>query len=436
MTKDSFRNVLVADDEAVVAQAIAESIRLAFRCAVDVVHEGDSALEALASKPYDLLIADMVMPGLHGLDLVARVAQDWPSVDILVSTGFPAEFPYVEVIQAGASDFIVKPYPQAELEAKVLRLFTGRRLHETAPAPSAEDSQQERGAGTAKASGSPDARYRTAFELNVDGMLILTVNGLRISDANQAFCNAVARPYQDLLGASLVELFEERSRERVEQAFHIFAETRQGALSNVWIRRPDGASVCFDLRASFIQVGEDEFVQVSCRDATEQHRLHERLAEFAQRDPLTDLLNRRMLFMHLEGAIIDAKRTAQAATLLFIDLDHFKTCNDTFGHQQGDALLKAVADLIRKHTRVATDEGFRYGGDEFALLLRNADGETGARVGERIRLDYAQEDRFGTTMSVGVAQYDGEMDSAAFVRSADAALYNAKFAGRNQVFLG
>ncbi|MCP4645866.1 MAG: diguanylate cyclase [bacterium] len=420
----SDRRVLVADDETVVADALAGLARNKFGCTVDVVYSGDDALVRLAEESYDLFITDMQMPGQHGLGLIRRVSALWADTQILVTTGYPQDFPYVDSIRAGAADFIVKPYRFEEMHAKVLRLFKERDAREAAVA------RNENGVSPEVAA---EAKFRSVFDFNVSGMLILDTEEYRITDVNQAFARAAGASADALTGERLFELFEPASSERMATAFQLFAQNGEGALGDVWLERNGGGRVCMDLSVSFIRLESDHFVQVSSKDVTDQQELQEQLATFAQTDPLTGLLNRRMLHVQLEGAVMKAKRADIPATLLFMDLDYFKQCNDTQGHQKGDELLKLVGDLIRKHTRANTDTGYRYGGDEFAILLTEADKTVGARVGERIRAEYAEEDRCGTSMSIGVTQHTDEMDATAFVKAADAALYAAKSAGKNQV---
>jgi diguanylate cyclase (GGDEF)-like protein len=134
----------------------------------------------------------------------------------------------------------------------------------------------------------------------------------------------------------------------------------------------------------------------------------------------------------LHAAIDRFGRDNVPATLLFIDVDNFKRCNDSFGHQAGDELLRTVGEIIRKHTRASADHAFRYGGDEFAILLVGVDARIGQRIGERIRDEYAG-DRYGTSISVGVTQCLPSQDATAFVKAADDALYQAKQAGKNIV---
>jgi diguanylate cyclase (GGDEF)-like protein len=161
----------------------------------------------------------------------------------------------------------------------------------------------------------------------------------------------------------------------------------------------------------------------------------------AQTDPLTGVLNRRSLIERLEAACVRAKARGLPIALLFIDLDHFKQINDNFGHQAGDACLRAIIDPIHAELRQSDVIG-RYGGEEFVVILSSADAAAAAPIAQRIleRVAAVRVVGFGdpitVTCSIGVATSDtlgiwGEP----LLAQADAAVYVAKRSGRNQIHL-
>ncbi|MBV9485860.1 MAG: GGDEF domain-containing protein [Frankiaceae bacterium] len=159
-------------------------------------------------------------------------------------------------------------------------------------------------------------------------------------------------------------------------------------------------------------------------------------------DPLTGLANRRQLDADLELEVERSARYHRPLTFLMLDIDHFKAVNDSFGHALGDAVLREVADVLRHHMR-AGDTAYRYGGEEFAVLTRETDEAGGAAVAERLRRaiqdHYAAADAgdIAVTISVGLASISADTESAeVLVAAADAALYEAKRAGRNCVRIG
>jgi diguanylate cyclase (GGDEF)-like protein len=173
--------------------------------------------------------------------------------------------------------------------------------------------------------------------------------------------------------------------------------------------------------------------------AIEAARLHETATELSQVDALTRLLNRRRLDSDLETEVARAVRYQRPLSFVMADVDHFKTFNDTFGHQRGDEVLQEVARLLSQTVR-ASDTVYRYGGEELAVILRETGGGPAADLAERLRA--AVERHFGSrpgmggvTMSVGVSALDHVEVATAddLVRRADEALYAAKAAGRNCV---
>lgn len=159
----------------------------------------------------------------------------------------------------------------------------------------------------------------------------------------------------------------------------------------------------------------------------------------ADHDALTGVLNRRALVRRLHAAIIEARRQRTPLALLFLDMDHFKSVNDRYGHQAGDACLRAVAEAIADELRPSDWLG-RYGGEEFVVGLPGASHDDAMRAGERIRhrIETLQVHSRGTTLqttvSMGVATLGDHADSAdELIARADAALYRAKLAGRNRI---
>jgi diguanylate cyclase (GGDEF)-like protein len=160
------------------------------------------------------------------------------------------------------------------------------------------------------------------------------------------------------------------------------------------------------------------------------------LVELSAIDALTDLGNRRHLDRILPVEIARRRRYERSLTVMMLDLDRFKAINDLHGHDGGDAVLRAVADLLRSALR-GSDVGVRYGGEEFAVVLPETPSERAAHVAERIRRATEALDVGGirVTVSIGVASVEGrwEGDAAALMRAADQALYTAKREGRNRV---
>jgi diguanylate cyclase (GGDEF)-like protein len=184
------------------------------------------------------------------------------------------------------------------------------------------------------------------------------------------------------------------------------------------------------------------FIEVYLREAApvlEAKRLMSTLRESALRDPMTGLHNRRFLQEYVDILVSYTDRNKSSFTVLMADLDYFKQINDTYGHEAGDATLKALAKELTNSVR-ASDLVIRYGGEEFLILLRDTPPEKGLPVAEKIRetIENMKVELTGVvvqrTISIGIAGYpENSSNFWQVVKYADVALYQAKDAGRNRV---
>ncbi|MGM0769626.1 MAG: sensor domain-containing diguanylate cyclase [Pseudomonadota bacterium] len=209
------------------------------------------------------------------------------------------------------------------------------------------------------------------------------------------------------------------------------------------IRHQQEAQVA-QARALEIQRKANDMLEQRVKERTEELReANRKLQQLSDTDQLTEISNRRALERYLahtfRRAVIDRKPIA----VLMIDVDHFKTVNDTHGHQVGDDCLRVLAGRIQKNSRWPVDMVARYGGEEFCVVLRDTDQVTAMAVAQRIRESVATEPvitRIGPmqlTISVGVyATIPAAEDSPdLFVEQADQALYRSKQEGRNRITL-
>jgi len=194
-------------------------------------------------------------------------------------------------------------------------------------------------------------------------------------------------------------------------------------LTRAWLRDEDG------LTSGAVWV---------IRDVTQQRARQREARHLAEIDPLTELSNRRGFEAHLQQAITRVARTGQSASLMYIDLDHFKPVNDTHGHLAGDAVLWAVASVLRHGVR-DSDIVARLGGDEFAVILAGCSLKRARRIAsdllEAMRglsIPWDQR-RLSVGASIGIAPLSGGMSVDDAVAAADAQCYRAKALGRDNV---
>lgn len=174
------------------------------------------------------------------------------------------------------------------------------------------------------------------------------------------------------------------------------------------------------------------------RDITERKKLESRLEYMAYHDVLTDLPNRRLLYVNLHHALTAAKAREEMVAVLFLDCDHFKEINDTWGHNIGDIFLKRLAERLKSCVRDG-DTVARLGGDEFVVLLTGIHSQqqvekVATRILHALQTPWViEEQEFSFTTSIGIALYPASASEAdQLLAHADKALYQAKATGRNQ----
>jgi len=207
-------------------------------------------------------------------------------------------------------------------------------------------------------------------------------------------------------------------------------------------RRKDGAQFPAETSVSMLELGGEKVFTAILRDVSERQEMERKLEALATTDALTKLYNRAYFTSKLEEEFQRAERYNAHLSLMLIDIDHFKSVNDTYGHQAGDAYIEAIAGLVASSVR-QVDTVARYGGEELAVILPSTNLSEAMVLADRLRERVEAFDvSYGShairrTISIGVASYtDGSAkDADEFLKAADRALYMAKRGGRNLVVL-
>jgi len=271
-------NLLIVDDEIEIGKIVQDLLaKLGFN--TGFASNGKNALEKLRNKDYTFLITDINIPKLNGIELIKIVKKEIPRINIIAMTGYDKDYTYMDVINAGATDFISKPFKIDEMEAKIKRI-----------------------------------------------------------------------------------LIETRTRDE--------------------------------------------------------------LARLSITDNLTGLYNQRHFYNRLKEEIERANRQKHTLSLILLDLDDFKYFNDKYGHLAGDQMLAGAGNVILSNIRDSVDTAFRYGGDEFAVILVEADTAIAQTISERLRKGFQQDS--AVTASIGFATYEKGMKLNELIGSADKDLYSTK----------
>ncbi len=274
-----------------------------------------------------------------------------------------------------------------------------------------------------------------------DGILFVSDAGTIVL-TNEALCTLSGYLAHELIGQS-VELFlpAQLRQLHVENRQRYASEPQRrpmGTVGDLTLLRKDGTKVPIDIALSRLDDEGHTGTVAFVRDTSETRQSERRLRHQATHDALTGLTNRWLFNEYLRQAIALAQRDGRRVALLLLDLDGFKTVNDTFGHAVGDKLLVDVARSLAAHVR-ASDVVARIGGDEFVVLLREVDALSDAvMVANKLIAALASPRsldgiRIQTGCSLGIAMYPGAaQEPEALVHCADLAMYYAKAQGRGR----
>lgn len=289
-----------------------------------------------------------------------------------------------------------------------------------------------------------EERYRTAFQMTLDAVNLNRLRDGMYVDCNRAFLSITGYSRDEVIGRTSLELNiwadPEDRRTMLERL------TNHGACRNLEgrFRKKNGEVFWGLLSGSVIQLDGESCILTITRDISDVKSAEKEINRLAFYDPLTGLPNRRMLLERLRQTAAPDRGTGRTRALLFVDLDNFKTLNETLGHHVGDLLLQESARRLLLATRDG-DTAARIGGDEFVVLLENLNdtAEEAAShakaIAERI-LASAREPfmlaqrEFLITASVGITVFgDGKESTTEILQQADIAMYQAKAAGRNTI---
>jgi two-component system cell cycle response regulator len=448
--------ILIVDDVAANARLLEAKLSAEYY-QVATASDGFEAIRRAVEWQPDLILLDVMMPGMDGYEACRRLKADPATLHIPVvmvtALGEPME--RLRALQGGADDFLTKPVEYDTLLARVRSLVRLKRML---------DEWRARGE-TARALG---LTAETLTEPSVTGARALVVDDWDFGAENvaDALLAEGILPGRAQSGAEALQLcaaipfdlvvisLSMTADDPLQLASKLRAADRTQDTPLLLIAEPDQRRLIlrgFDLGANdwLLRPLDDNELRVRARNQIRRKFYQDRLRadlghalEMALTDPMTGLYNRRYLMRHLAGLV--AAPQGKGLAVLMIDVDHFKSVNDRFGHPAGDLALRLIADLLRQRTRVF-DSIARYGGEEFVVVMPGGSTQEAMLTAERLR-DAVQQIRFTPTpgvlhplsVSIGVAVCPEErsgISPEALMTQADRALYAAKEGGRNRVEL-
>ncbi|HEY1962476.1 MAG TPA: PleD family two-component system response regulator [Rhizomicrobium sp.] len=419
-------------------------------------YNGLEALAKVEEHEPDIVLLDVMMPGMDGFEVCRRIKQNPKTahLPVVMVTALDQPADRVTGLEAGADDFLTKPVDDAALFARVrslvrlklmtdelrMREATGQSMGLIDPAQTlvdaaptgrvliVEDRPESVAWFAAALQPQNEVAAVDAFEEAVvrvrggDYDLVIVSLSLRGFDGLR-LCSQL-RSLPEGRNVPLLVLVSDGDRRKLNQALEMGV--------NDYLTRP---------------VDKNELV-ARVRTQLRKKRYGDRLRynvqlslEMAITDQLTGLHNRRYMSRHLDTLIVNAEKSGKPLAFLIMDIDHFKSVNDTCGHDIGDEVLREFASRIGANVR-GIDLACRFGGEEFVVVMPDTDMEFAAAVAERLRRSVEATpfavsrapNKLNVTISIGIAGSEGSGDNAEqLLHRADQALYRAKREGRNRV---
>jgi len=399
--------VLVADDEPLMLATLSRLLAGA-GYQVHTARNGTEAVRSLETTPYDLVLLDLMMPGLTGHEVMDRIQEKKIDTLIIVVSGDTSIESAISAIRRGAYDFVRKPYEPDEMLKRVHNALASRQL-------------EVENRGMAKRLRRSEQWHRYLVHSSPDLIYSLDTEG-RFTFVNNAVERILGFTKQELLGKHYSAIVHD---EDVLDVAKLFNERRTGERSSrgveLRLKRTDDSrlhspkrSVPVELNAMGMydndSAGQRRFIGTYgvVRDIADRKRAEKTIAYQAYHDLLTALPNRARFQDRLAQAMTQAKRNITRLAVMFIDLDKFKFVNDSLGHVAGDKLLQALASRLRSCLR-EVDTLARMGGDEFVLLLPNINEASDATlIAEKILVALQEKFVIGdhelfASVSIGIA---------------------------------
>lgn len=417
--------ILHLEDDIKDTEYVASTLK-AHKLTCDVVRVDDShGFEAgLDQQGLNLIISDFSLPSYNGRSALAFARLKRPDVPFIFFSGTMGEEVAIEALKGGAIDYVLKDRP-SRLATVVIRA-----LHE------AEDGRKRQKIQLDLQSA--QGRFQSIYESSKDAIVYVSPDGHQ-QDVNEAMVTLTGYSKAQLLTMAYHDLTAQEYCDQEAEAIQQVISGGQPVEYEKEIIRRDGCRVPIVLSAFIVQAGGELPIGLAMilKDVTDRKRAERDIIELAYHDALTGLPNRRLFDDRLKLALCPAARTGKPLAVLALDLDGFKTVNDTLGHAKGDLVLQGVAERLRTSIR-SGDTVARSGGDEFIILLPElSDLEGAERIAEKLLAAFApcfilEGQEFAITASIGLSVYpkDG-MDPDGLARSADAAMYRAKKRGGN-----
>ena len=447
--------VLVVDDVPANVKLLEARLSAEYFDVITAV-SGQEALTICERAECDVVLLDVMMPDMDGFEVCRRLKTGLTThhIPVVMVTALDQPSDRVKGLESGADDFLTKPVSDVALIARVRSLSRLKMM---------TDELRMR-AVTSREIGIESPEREALAEAGRNGRILMVDDRPALSDRIQSM----------LASEHVVDM----ERDPTEALFHAAEGSYDLVITSLDLENFDGLRLCSQLRSlertrnvpilaiaesdnntrlvRALEIGVNDYLvrpfdkneilarvrtQIRKKRYTERLRDNVQLSiEMAITDALTGLYNRRYMETHVGTLVDQAISRGKPLSVLILDIDYFKSINDTHGHDAGDDVLQDFAIRIRKSIR-GIDLACRYGGEEFVVVMPETDMAVATMVAERLRRRIASEPfpiqkgarSVEVTISIGIAALGPDDNAAAVIKRADQALYRAKRDGRNRV---
>lgn len=376
---------------------------------LDPVSTGEECLEKLLKNKYHLVLLDYQIPGIDGLAIIKEIRKREIDIPIIMVTGQGSEKIAAESIKHGAMDYIVKSGDYFKtLPIVIKNVIEKHKLRKEKEALEKEIRFEKE-------------KLKLIFDNMGDGVCVIDSN-FNILLFNKQFekifnripPNSICFHAIKKASNSCPQCGIHKDKMNIGESIHFEICTKEKRTLMVTF-------------TPFLSLeGKKIFLEVF-KDITERKESETKLYIASITDSLTGLFNQGHFYSVLKKEMIRSKRNQRPLSLILFDLDKFKGYNDEYGHQEGDKVLKTIGKVALNEIRKELDMAFRYGGDEFTIILPEASVSQGKKIAERIKTVF-EAYKF-TTLSIGLVQMSPDMNIKSFIKKADMAMYEAKRSG-------
>ena len=420
-------HILLLEDSPTDAELIEHTLRkngldFAMKCVIS----RDDFVNTLKVFSPDIVLSDYNLPSFSGKEALNVIRRDYPEIPLIVVTGALSDSEAVELLESGAQDYVLKD--------RLARL-----------APAVRHALVVKQWNNSKRLAEAQLRIAaTAFE-SQEGMIVTDACGT-ILRVNNAFTNITGYAAEEVVGKNPRLLKSGRHDANFYADMWARVISTASWKGEIWNLRKNGEIYPEHLVITAVKDAHGVVTNYvgTFNDITQSKAAEEEIKDLAFYDSLTGLPNRRLLLDRLNQSLASSARSGRKGALLFIDLDNFKTLNDTLGHDIGDMLLQQVARRLESCVREG-DTVARIGGDEFVIMLEDlgAKATDSAAQTESVankilatlnRIYQLGTHEYRNSPSIGATVFNDNLQTIdVLMKQADIAMYQAKKAGRNNL---